>query len=39
MKKGLVIDAVILKELSIVPKISEKPVKFPKSSLCAVQPG
>jgi len=36
-KESLVIDAVILKELCVVSKISEKPVEFPKSSFCAVE--
>jgi hypothetical protein len=38
MEKGFFIDAVILEELRVVAKISEKPVQLPKCPLRAVEP-
>jgi hypothetical protein len=38
MEESFFIDVVIFEELCIVPKISKKPVKFPKGFFRAVQP-
>ena len=38
IEEGLFIDAVILEELRVVAKVSEKPVEFRKGSFRAVQP-
>jgi len=38
IEESLFVDAVIFEELRVIAKISEKPVKPPKSLFCAVQP-
>jgi len=38
IEEGFFIDAVVLEELRVVSKISEKPVKSPERSFRAVQP-